>query len=143
MCTLTKKGACINLCTHAHDSHAHTCISICIYSCMGASSKQCCKQRLILYIPHIHSASTLPFRFLRFLHPQLWDVEELLAVLFGAVGSGHRRLPQAADASVDPLEDVKGKPGSGKSSGLSLVDFGYVYFMLWFVLLVCCIAFHV
>ena len=37
-------------------------------------------------------------------------VVEILAALFGAVGSGHRRLYQAADAVLDQTEEVKGKP---------------------------------
>ena len=47
---------------------------------------------------------------------------EILVALSGVIGSGHRRLPQAADAVLDQAEEVKGKPGSGKSSGPSPVD---------------------
>ena len=40
------------------------------------------------------------------------------------VASGHRHLSQAADAVLDETEEVKGKPGSEKSSGHRLVDCG-------------------
>ena len=67
------------------------------------------------------------------------DMVEILAALSGAVGSGHRHLPQAADAALDQAEEVKGKPGSGKSSGPNPVDCDFVFslfllfvFFAWF-----------
>ena len=50
------------------------------------------------------------------------DTVEIPAAFFGAVGSGHRRLSQAADAVLDQTEEVKGKPGTGRSSRLCFVD---------------------
>ena len=41
---------------------------------------------------------------------------ETLVALSGVIGSGHRHLSQAADAVLDQTEEVKGKPGSEKSS---------------------------
>lgn len=47
---------------------------------------------------------------------------EILVALSGVIGSGHRRLPQAADTVLDQAEEATGKPGSGKSSGPNPVD---------------------
>ena len=49
---------------------------------------------------------------------------EILVSLSGGIGSGHRHLSQAADAVLDQTEEVKGKPGTEKSSRPCLVDCG-------------------
>ena len=79
-----------------------------------------------------------PF-FLRDLSPQLGDMVETLVALSGVIGSGHRRLPQAADTLLDQTEEVKGKPGSGKSSGPIPVDYHEIYCLYYFVWFVLCL----
>ena len=73
---------------------------------------------------------------------------EILVALSGVIGSGHRRLSQAADSILDQMEEVKGKPGTGKSSGPNPVDCGYVFcfvllfvFVAWFAARCCGLSF--
>ena len=88
--------------------------STCIYLCMCVCSNQ------------LFACASPPRSPLRDLSPQLGDMFEILVALSGVIGSGHRRLSQAADAVLDETEEVKGKPGTGKSSGPNPVDCGYV-----------------
>ena len=60
----------------------------------------------------------------RGLNPQLGDMDEILVAFSGAIGSGYRHLPQAADAVLDQTEEVTGKLGTEKSSRPCLVDCG-------------------
>ena len=63
------------------------------------------------------SSSPAPSPHLRFLSPQPGDMVEMLVTFSGVIDSGYLRLPQAADASLDQLDVMKGKPGFDKSSG--------------------------
>ena len=47
-----------------------------------------------------------------------------LVTFSGVIGSGHRRLSQAADAILDEMDEVKGKPGTGKSLEPNFIDCG-------------------
>jgi hypothetical protein len=99
-------------------------------------------------LKQLFACASTPLFPLRDLSPQLGDMIEILVALSGVIGSGHRRLSQAADAVLDETEEVKGKPGTEKSSGPNPVDCGYVccfvflfVFVAWFAARGCGLSF--